>query len=359
VNTTKDRMKKVRLEYVWIDGCQPWGMRSKIKIHELSSDTISLIVEENSTENIPMWGFDGSSTNQANGNNSDCLLSPAYTVQDPLRRDGLSFIVLCEVLDSKGMPHTTNSRSPLTIVDSMFSKHEPAFGMEQEYTMTVSGRPIGFPEGGYPAPQGIYYCSAGSDRAFGRPVSDEHLDACIYAGLDITGTNAEVMPGQWEYQIGGPAVGALSVSDQLWVSRWLLLKIAEGHGMAVTFEPKPVMGDWNGAGCHANFSTKSMRTAPDGLVHIEQACKKMASRVAEHLKAYGPGIELRLTGDHETCSYDEFRWGVADRTASVRIPLSVSSDGYGYLEDRRPNANCDPYEVCKVMLETICSRHTD
>jgi len=318
-----------------------------------------MIFGENSVKGLPTWGFDGSSTNQAFGNSSDCMLLPSYAIQDPLRRDGLSFIVLCEVLDSKGMPHVTNARAPLAIVNDMFSKYEPAFGMEQEYTLTMSGRPLGFPEGGYPAPQGIYYCSAGSDRSFGRVVSDEHLDACLYSGLDITGTNAEVMPGQWEYQIGGPTVCALSVSDQLWVSRWLLLKIAEEHGMTATFEPKPVMGDWNGAGCHTNFSTKSMRTSPNGLKHIEQACKKMSLRVAEHLNAYGPGIELRLTGDHETCSYEEFRWGIADRTASVRIPLSVSVDGYGYLEDRRPNANCDPYEVCKVMLETICAGSTD
>jgi len=352
-------LQKVRLEYVWIDGCRPWGLRSKIKIHELSKGLIDGIAEKNSVQGIPMWGFDGSSTNQAEGGNSDCLLAPVYAVKDPLRNDDLSFIVLCEVLDAEGTPHKTNSRASLSVVNSMFSRYEPAFGMEQEYTIILAARPLGFPQGGYPAPQGIYYCSAGSDRSFGRKISDEHLDACLYSGLDITGTNAEVMPGQWEYQIGGPTVDAISVGDQLWVSRWILLKIAEMHGMTVTFEPKPMVGDWNGAGCHTNFSTKPMRTSPGGLKHIKQACKKMASRVEDHLLAYGDGIELRLTGEHETCSYKEFRWGIADRTASIRIPLSVSTDGHGYLEDRRPNANCDPYEVCKVILETTCSKTTN
>jgi len=351
-------MQTVKLEYVWVDGSKPWGLRSKIKVIELSPPIMDELLNNNPKcfTGMPIWGFDGSSTEQASGTDSDRLLKPTYVVPDPLQTisNFKSFIVLCEVLNHDGSPYKTNNRRRLVEVARKSYDFQPAFGMEQEYTIILDGRPLGFPRNGYPAPQGIYYCSVGADRSFGRDISDEHLEACLTAGLDIGGTNAEVMPGQWEYQIGGPMTGALAASDQLWISRWLLLKIAEKHGMTVTFDPKPVPGDWNGAGCHINFSTKMMRSSTNGLKYIEDACNKISFRVEEHLKAYGDDIELRLTGDHETCNFKEFKWGIADRTASIRIPRQVAIDGCGYLEDRRPNANCDPYKACAVLLETVC-----
>jgi len=344
---------KVKLEYVWIDGFTPWGLRSKIGVHTLPLGDFKYLRETMDHTCLPEWGFDGSSTGQASGGDSDCLLSPVKVIPDAVRGDNTAFIVLCEVLNGDGSPHKTNYRRLLSQVAADTSDSDPWFGLEQEYTICKDKRPLGFPPTGYPSPQGIYYCSAGGDRAFGREVSDNHLYVCIHAGLDITGTNAEVMPGQWEYQIGGPNVGAVDVSDQIWLSRWLLLKISEKSGMTVTFEPKPMMGDWNGAGCHTNFSTNRMRQ-PGGLSHIEQACKKLQGRTEAHLSGYGEGIELRLTGEHETCSYEDFRWGIADRTASIRIPRAVANKESGYLEDRRPNANCDPYVVTRLLLETIC-----
>tara|TARA_Y100000310_G_scaffold321950_1_gene380305 strand:- start:3073 stop:4053 length:981 start_codon:yes stop_codon:yes gene_type:complete len=306
---------------------------------------------------FPTWGFDGSSTQQASGNDSDCLLKPVYACVDTVRNDGQSLVVLCEVLNADTSPHITNFRHKLVAAagKEKIAELESWFGMEQEYTILKDRRPLGFPIrlDHFPSPQGIYYCSAGADRAFGRDVSDQHLNVCIAAELSMAGTNAEVMPGQWEYQVGGPGVGPIKVSDELWLSRWFLLRIAENLGVTVTFDPKPEMGDWNGAGCHTNFSTKSTRKK-GGLAHIETACKSLAHNVHACLAEYGDGIEHRLTGDHETCSYKEFRWGVADRTASVRIPRHVAVEGRGYLEDRRPNANCDPYRVTRVLLETIC-----
>jgi glutamine synthetase len=343
----------IKLEYVWIDGFKPWGLRSKKKAHSVSMEEYEKICN-GVIDFIPEWGFDGSSTGQATGKDSDCILRPARVFADVIAKDCESFVVMCEVFNGDGTSHETNNRHALVIADKITKDDNPWFGMEQEYTIMYEGRPLGFPQSGYPAPQGIYYCSVGGDRTFGRKISDDHLDVCIEAGINITGTNSEVMPGQWEYQVGGPGVGALDVSDQLWASRWLLLKIAEKYGMTVTFDPKPMLGDWNGAGCHTNFSTDKMRQE-GGMFHIEQACKRLSNRVDDHLKGYGEGIELRLTGDHETCSYKEFKWGIADRTASVRIPRSVGNEGCGYLEDRRPNSNCDPYVVTRLLLETVCA----
>ena len=340
----------VRLEYVWIDGCKPWGMRSKVKIMKVSPEIIMRLAAGDCRV-VPDWGFDGSSTEQASGDDSDCLLGAAKIIRDPLELN--DFIVLCEVQNGDGTAHLSNHRAKLREIAPLVQGQEAWFGLEQEYTIMDCDRPIGFPPGGYPAPQGMYYCSAGGDRAFGRQISDMHAQACINSGLNITGTNAEVMPGQWEYQIGGPGVGSMEVSDQLWLSRWLLLKIAESFNLTVTFDPKPILGDWNGAGCHTNFSTQAMREE-GGIEVIHEACKKLSFKISEHLKAYGEGIELRLTGLHETCSYKDFRYGVSDRTASIRIPRQVDNDGRGYLEDRRPNANCDPYDVCRVMLQTVC-----
>ena len=226
------------------------------------------------------------------------------------------------------------------------------FGIEQEYTFFKDGRPYGFPVGGFPAPQGGYYCGVGADEIFGRDIVEEHLDNCLAAGLAISGLNAEVMIGQWEFQVG--PVGPLEVGDQLWLARWLLYRTAEDFGVAATLDAKPMKGDWNGAGAHTNFSTKEMREE-GGFQYIENACKALGKKVDLHVKNYGHGIQDRLTGHHETARFDKFSYGVSDRGASIRIPLQVSIDGKGYLEDRRPNANMDPYVVARLMVDTICS----
>jgi glutamine synthetase len=329
----------IKAEYIWVDGTEPTHtLRSKTKI-----------VPEGMTE-FPDWGFDGSSTNQADGSDSDCILKPVFTCPDPIR-GGNHVLVLCEVYDSKGHPHKTNSRALLREVEARHRDEECWFGIEQEYTMFSGGRPLGWPDHGYPAPQGPFYCGVGADEVFGRDLVEAHLDACLAAGLTVAGINAEVMPGQWEYQIG-PCT-ALEVSDHLLVSRWLLYRLGEDYAVSVTLEPKPVRGDWNGAGAHTNFSTKAMRE-PGGMDVIQAAIKRLAARADHHVLHYGAGVEQRLTGLHETCSFREFRAGVGDRGASVRIPLHVAQQGYGYLEDRRPCANVDPYMVTRLLMDTVC-----
>ena len=328
-------------EYIWIDGTEPTPLlRSKTKIIADGKEP-------------PIWGFDGSSTNQATGEHSDCALRPVFITNDPLR-GGDNKLVLCEVLNAKDMkPHVTNTRALCEKVAKKHAKLEMIYGIEQEYTfLKLDGTPLGFPTNGFPAPQGPYYCGVGAGRVIGREIIEEHTQACIDAGLLIEGTNAEVMPGQWEYQIG--AADALTVSDHLYVARWLLHRIAEDYDVVVSFAAKPQKGDWNGAGAHTNFSTKAMREDTN-MKAIEAACKAIGKRVETHIKGYGHDIESRLTGAHETAPYNKFSYGVSNRGASIRIPWQVERDGKGYAEDRRPNANCDPYTVTRLILESVAA----
>ena len=300
-----------------------------------------------------MWGFDGSSTNQAEGHKSDCELRPVFVCPDPIR-GGEDKLVLCEVMLVTGQPHPTNTRRANTEMAKKYSAFDTWFGIEQEYTFFKGARPLGFPDmGGFPAPQGGYYCGVGADEVFGREVVEAHLDACLKAGLNISGINAEVMPGQWEFQVG--PVNAPNIGDQLWVARWLLYRVGEPFGISATLYPKPVRGDWNGAGAHTIFSTNEMRENYDACVAAAEA---LGERADLHIANYGFGIEERLTGLHETCSYKEFRYGVSDRGASVRIPWQVAVDRKGYIEDRRPNANADPYITTRLIIETVCGAAT-
>jgi len=329
----------ITAEYIWLDGNSPAQLRSKTKV-----------LDDTDVTEMPIWGFDGSSTKQAEGGASDCVLKPVMVTPDPIR-GGNNLLVFCEVLNVDMTPHASNTRRHCNEVEAAYQEQEPWFGIEQEYTLIQDGRPLGFPRNGFPAPQGQYYCSVGANNTFGREIAEMHLAVCLQIGLKISGINAEVMPGQWEFQVG--PLAPVEVSDHLWVARYLLERIAENYGVSVSYEAKPVKGDWNGAGAHTNFSTKAMREEEG---HIEKACEALGEEVEAHLAGYGDGIEDRLTGDHETCSYKDFRFGVSDRGASIRIPWQVAKEGKGYIEDRRPNANIDPYVVTRLITNTVCSR---
>jgi len=328
-----------KLEYIWLDGTEPTTqLRSKTKIVKSFGRDGGV---------APIWGFDGSSTGQVEGGSSDCVLKPVRVYPNPLELN--NSVVLCEVWNVDDTPHETNTRRLLeeTITD-IEDDIDEWVGFEQEYTLYENGLPLGWPEIGEPPPQGDYYCG----RNAGEEIVTEHTNACIEAGISIAGTNAEVMLGQWEYQIG--AGSSLEMSDDLWVARWLMEKICYKHGLTVSLDPKPIEGDWNGAGCHTNFSTKQMREN-GGDEFIFKACMDLEKVHGEHMEVYGKGNERRLTGLHETQAIDTFSWGVSDRGASIRIPWQVDKDGCGYLEDRRPSSNCDPYRVSKKLIETICT----
>jgi len=334
-----DQKGKVLAEYIWIDGSN--GLRNKTK---------TLSKAPKSIDDLPEWNFDGSSTKQAPGDNSDVYIRPVAMYPDPIRL-APNVLVMCETWDPDGTPNKFNFRHDAARLMQAHGKHKIWFGLEQEYTLLgFDGWPYGWPKGGFPGPQGPYYCGVGTGRVFCRDIVEAHHKACMYAGIEISGTNAEVMPAQWEYQVG-PCEG-IDLGDQLWVSRWLLHRIAEEFGAKVSFKPKPIPGDWNGAGLHTNVSTAEMRE-DGGMKHIEAAMKKLEKRHHEHIAVYGEGNADRMTGLHETASMDKFTWGVADRGSSVRIPRACAREGKGYFEDRRPASNADPYQVTGIVVETI------
>lgn len=327
-------------EYVWIDAAG--GLRSKCK---------TLTKPVKSVSELPEWNFDGSSTGQAPGHNSDVYLRPVALYPDPFR-GGDNILVMSECWMSDGKPNTYNFRHDASVVMEKYADEEFWFGLEQEYTLLdFAGWPYGWPKNGFPAPQGPYYCGVGTGKVFCRDIVEAHYKACLFAGIQISGTNAEVMPAQWEYQVG-PCKG-IELGDQLWMSRFLLHRVAEDFGAKVTFAPKPIPGDWNGAGLHSNVSTKAMR-AEGGLKVIEAAMEKLAARHKEHMAVYGEDNQLRMTGRHETASYDKFSWGVANRGSSVRVNRAVAEEGKGYFEDRRPASNADPYRITGIIVETLC-----
>ncbi|GAA5510125.1 glutamine synthetase beta-grasp domain-containing protein [Novipirellula caenicola] len=334
-------MTKCKLEYIWLDGYQPTqSLRSKTKIVENFSGKV---------EDAEQWSFDGSSTEQAPGGSSDCLLKPVFVCPDPARL-GTGFLVMCEVLDHEGNPHRTNGRATIDDNDDDFW-----FGFEQEYTIwnPDTNKPVGFPVEGFPGPQGPYYCSVGHGKAVGREIVEEHLELCLAAGLNVEGINAEVMMGQWEFQIF--AKGAALAGDQIWVARYLLERTAEKYDMSINWHCKPVQGDWNGSGMHANFSNTLLRTCGSKDVY-DAVCQAFEPRIKSHIDVYGADNDQRLTGLHETQSIDKFSYGVSDRGASIRIPIVTVQKGWkGYLEDRRPASNADPYMVASAIITTVKS----
>jgi len=332
-------MVSSKLEYIWLDGYKPiQSLRSKTKIEKNFSGKL---------EDCPTWCFDGSSTEQAPGGSSDCLLKPVFIAKDPQRKN--AYLVMCEVLSPGGAAHESNGRATIEDDDNDFW-----FGFEQEYFLwnPTTNKPIGFPEGGFPGPQGPYYCSVGATNAFGRAMVEEHLDACLEAGLNVEGINAEVATGQWEFQIF--AKGAKAAGDQVWVARYLLERIGEKHGIAINWHCKPLGNlDWNGSGMHANFSNELLRTCGSKDIY-EQICEGFRPFVKEHIEVYGPDNHLRLTGKHETAAITDFKFGVSDRGASIRIPIGTVEKGWkGWLEDRRPNSAADPYKVAARIIKTV------
>ncbi len=336
-------MPKYKLEYIWLDGYSPVAnLRGKTQVKEFDSFP--------KLEQLPLWGFDGSSTRQAEGHNSDCVLKPVAVYPDSTKKNGV--LVLSEVMLPDGKPHPTNARA------TIFDDPDAWFGFEQEYFLYQDGVPLGFPTGGgFPPPQGEYYTGVGYKNVgdVAREIVDTHLELCLDAGINHEGINAEVAKGQWEFQVFGK--GSRTAADQVWIARYLLIRLCEKFGVDVVFHCKPLGKDvdWNGSGMHSNFSTKHMREI-GGKEYFEKLMAAFDKYKNEHIAVYGPDNHLRLTGLHETQSIDKFNYGIANRGASVRVPHSFVNAGYkGYLEDRRPNSQGDPYKIASRILQTIAT----
>jgi len=346
-NAQLEHAKHFTVEYIWIGGGEE--LRSKTRTLPSKYHLPHTI----SADDIPEWNYDGSSTGQASGRDSEVVIIPRSIYKCPFRGDG-NYMVMCDTYHPDGKPLKGNNRVHACNTFMKNFEERPWYGMEQEYFLLdpMNERPIGFPKitQHFLRPQGQYYCSVGVENAFGRTVVEEHYQKCLQAGITVSGINAEVAPGPWEFQVG-PCEG-IKAGDQLWMARYILMRVAEKAGVQVSFEPKPLKEDWNGSGCHTNFSTEKMR-AEGGLPEIEVAIGKLSKRHMEHMRVYGSGNEERMTGEHETAKFDEFTYGIGSRNTSTRIPNATQFHKKGYFEDRRPSSNCDPYLVTSIIMESV------
>lgn len=341
-------MKMSLYEYIWLDSNDSFCFRSKTRVlqgvYKLSD--------------IPEWNYDGSSTGQAVcGQDTEVILKPVAMFNDPFRRDG-DKLVWCQAHSKQNI----YPESRVTAIES-FRKNtanEPWFGIEQEYYITSidnvgKPRPCGFHSIDYASPQTNcpYYCKMG--RVEGRNIAEEHLLKCMFAGIKMSGMNAEVGPGQWEYQVG-PCTG-IDAGDHLMISRYILERIAENDFLIINWTPKPFQGDWNGSGCHTNFSTKEMREGTaetTGMSYIMKSISALEKSHSSVMKStvFGIGNNERLTGDHETASANVFTHGEGTRHTSIRIGNETVREQKGYFEDRRPGSNMDPYSAITILNDS-------
>lgn len=337
--------QKFIADYIWIGGEKE--LRTKSRVLTVQPNQKSLTLSD-----IPIWNYDGSSTKQAEGSSSEVIIVPRAMYRNPFTM-GNNIFVVCDTYTPDMTPHETNTRAMAVYI---FDKHislEPWYGMEQEYFFInpSTGKPFGYNEYGK---QGTHYCGIGSENVFCRSIAEEHMTLCIRSGVTISGINAEVAPGQWEFQIG-PCQG-IQAGDDMLMARYLLIRLAEMKNVIVTFEPKPLKGDWNGSGCHTNFSTNQMRNGfneKTGLEYINTAIERLKRDHSDMMKNYGEGNKDRMTGEHETADYNVFTHGIANRGASVRIGNETYRAKKGYFEDRRPSSNCDPYVVTSLIMKSI------
>jgi glutamine synthetase len=337
---------KTILEYIWIGGRNEIRSKTRV-IHKFLSKNI---------HNIPNWNYDGSSTFQADSDgNTEIVLKPCEVYKNPLIAldNAECYLVLCDTYNSNGNPTPTNHRH---LANELFEKgveHEPWFGLEQEYFMECGSKST-IDSDSHFSFDGFHYCGK-SVINIERKIAEEHMIACIEAGLNISGINSEVANFQWEFQIG-PCEGIIA-ADQLTIARYLLERISEKYDVKINYHPKP-NNFINGSGCHINFSTYRTRYT-DGLEEINRCINYLSQNHDELIKVYGSNNDLRLTGYHETSSYDKFTWGIGTRNTSVRIPNQVFSENCGYFEDRRPAANIDPYLATSNLFKICCLNPDD
>lgn len=353
-------MERIIVEYIWLDN--KYELRSKSQILEVTSQPRTGLQEpkQRYQQELPIWNYDGSSTGEATGTKSEIILKPRAVYRCPFRRHLNPihcYLVMCDTYNTEDLPTETNKRHDAQEIFNTKLEEKPWYGIEQEYFIICNktSKPLGFPDDKDPPPQGQYYCSIGSRNAFGREIVETHFEHCIYAGLKISGINSEVAPGQWEYQIG--PVEGIEAGDQLYISRYILHRLSEKYNVHINIHPKPILGDWNGSGCHTNYSTLNMREGnetenKEGIDYINNAINKLSLKHDEHMQVYGADNNLRMTGKHETADYNNFSWDAGNRGVSIRILTSTIKNNKGYFEDRRPASNMEPYLVTSMLFKT-------
>jgi glutamine synthetase len=325
---------KIIFEYIWLGGNNEF--RSKIRVIDLQDYNFQL-------SDLPIWNFDGSSTNQTITEETEIVLKPIKYVLSPFLNN--SYLVLCECYNNDNTPTFNNYRYEANLLFEQKKESEPWFGLEQEYFILSNSYQNNVTS------QGPYYCGIGNGKySIERDIAHEHLENCIKAGINISGINAEVAHCQWEFQIG-PCTG-IDASDQLLLARYILERIAEKYSVKINYLPKP-FSKINGSGCHINFSTNDMRNE-NGLESIKKAIQKLGKYHQEIIQISGESNQKRLTGTHETSSIDVFSYGIGTRHTSVRIPYSTYNDKKGYFEDRRYGANVNPYIATSMLYKIIC-----
>jgi glutamine synthetase len=333
---------KTAIEYIWIGGKSEIRSKTRI-INKFIPFGIS---------HVPEWNYDGSSTWQADCNSdTEIILKPCAIYRDPTRKinNVVCYLVLCDTYDTSGNPTSTNHRYFANKFFQIGKEDQPWFGLEQEYFIILPDN-TKYIENEI----GLHYCGV-VDNYIERIIAEQHMKLCIEANILISGINSEVAQCQWEFQIG-PCEGIIA-SDQLIVARYLLERIAETYRAIINYHPKPIK-TINGSGCHINFSTIATRKE-NGLEEIQRYINLLSKNHEELIKVYGNNNDLRLTGFHETSSYDKFTYGIGTRNTSVRIPNIVVKENCGYFEDRRPAANIDPYLATSSLYKICCLSSDD
>lgn len=333
------KSSKTIVEYVWIGGKNEIRSKTRVFNSFLPFDVKYMLD----------WNYDGSSTWQASDmGDTEIILKPCAIFKDPFRniQDASCYIVLCQTFKSNGEPTETNHRYEANILFNLI-ENEPWFGLEQEYFFSNLKTEVTYEWCIDKITEGYHYCGITENNKH-RIIAEKHLQMCIEAGIQISGINAEVAKGQWEFQIG-PCEG-IEAGDHLIIARYILERLAEGFDIFIVYQPKP-RSNINGSGCHINFSTNETRSE-NGIEIIYKYIEKLEKNHKTHIDVYGEDNHLRLTGLHETSSIDNFSWGIGTRNTSIRIPNQSFKGKCGYLEDRRPAANIDPYLATSVIAKT-------
>ena len=342
-------MMNTNVEYIWLDNDNNFRSKTKIITNKLVTSLTSL----------PLWNYDGSSCGQANTETSEVMLKPVFMCNDPFRGQNHRLAYCVTYTGEQMVPLKNNYREYAQQIfkEDKVNYFKPWFGMEQEFFIMdpETGMPFNYSNSNT---QGKYYCGVGTCQKVERDIMEDFIKRSYDAGLKVCGINAEVAQGQWEYQVG-PLTGIFA-ADQLMMSRYILVRTAENHNANINFHPKPLGVNWNGSGCHTNYSTKFTRGGTDehhGIHYINTYIERLKNHHTECMQQYGRDNHLRMTGTCETADYNHCTHSVGGRDCSIRIGYDTARWECGYFEDRRPASNCDPYLVTASLFLYSCANY--